>query len=186
MNYELWYSLVVRDKRGRIVSRERHKSDSFLKAWNQLIHAQVSQSSLTIKDTDGVDRSVGQHANNFLMNAAAAVTTYGIRIGTGTTPVVLADYAVETPIAEGTGAGQMNHQASTVATAVVSPPNCSFLAQRVIINNSGSTITVRGGGIYARMSVSYYGCLTRDVFATPQDVPHEGSITIDWTIQVTA
>ncbi|GAI77413.1 unnamed protein product, partial [marine sediment metagenome] len=109
---------------------------------------------------------------------------YGIRVGTGNTPVAIDDYAVETPIAEGTGAGEMNHQVCTIATSVVAAPSCSFLVSRAMVNNSPAEVTVREAAIYMRMG-AYYGCGARDVFGAPQAVPIAGTITVNWTLQVT-
>lgn len=184
MKYELWYSVVVRDRQGKVVSRERRRSRSFLKQWNQLVYVQMSQTSLNITDTGETPRSIGPHTNNFWISIGAGVTIQGIRVGTGNTPVAIDDYALETPIAEGTGAGQMEYGACTVADYVVAAPSCSFEVSRTITNNSGDSITVREAAIYMRMNTNF-GCTTRDVFETPQAVPNGGSITIDWTIQVT-
>ncbi len=184
MKRELWYSVVVRDRHGKIVSRERRKSKSFLKQWNQLVYVQMNQTSLNITDTAGVSRSVSISSNAFQMNAALGVTAYGTRVGTGTTAVAIDDYALETPIEEGTGAGQMEHLVCTVADFVVAAPNCSFLVSRAIVNNSGALITVRESGIYARGG-SYNLCAVRDVFGTPQDVPNGGSIVVNYTLRVT-
>ena len=184
MKRELWYSVVVRDRHGKIVSRERRKSKSFLKQWNQLIYVQMTQTPLNITDTAGVSRSVDKISAAFGMNGAAVQTSYGTRVGTGTTAVAIDDYALETPIAEGVGAGQMEHLVCTVATYVVAAPNCSFLVSRAIVNNSGASITVRESGIYARGG-SYFLCAVRDVFGTPQDVPNGGSIVVNYTLRVT-
>jgi len=186
MKYELWYSVVVRDRHGKVVSRERRRSRSFLKQWNQLVYVHMSASlTESIKDTGGANRTSQAAAMNFAMNAGAGVTTYGIRVGTGNTAVAIDDYALDTPIAEGTGAGQMEHGGCLVATSVVAAPSCSFLVSRWVVNNSPGIITVREAGIYVKLYVTYFICLTRDVFVTPQAVPIGGAITIDWTIQVT-
>ncbi len=186
MKHELWYSVVVRDRHGKVVSRERRRSKSFLKQWNQLVYVQMATASLDgVVDTGGVGRSVTYHTNNFAMAAAAGLTTYGIRVGTGNTAVDISDHALETPIEEG---GGVEHLACTVADYVVAAPSCSFLVSRTITNNSGAEITVREAGIYVKMmygSTPYYACVTRDVLITPQVVPNGGSILIEWTIGVT-
>ena len=184
MKCELWYSVVVRDRHGKIVSRERRKSKSFLKQWNQLVYVQVAQAALDITDTGGVARSVGTSSQNLLMAAAAGITDYGIRIGTGETPVAIDDYALETPIAEGVGAGEMNHLVCTVSVSAVAAPSCSFITSRSAVNNSGVENTVKEAGIYMRTG-SYYVCATRDVFGVPQVVPDGGSLAINWTLRVT-
>ena len=183
----LWYSVVVRDRHGKVVSRERRKSHSFLKAWNQLVYVHMAQTTETIIDTGGTPRNIQTFSQNFQMKVGATVTTYGIRVGTGNTPVAIDDFALETPIDEGIGGGQMEHLGCTVAEAVVAAPSCSFLVSRSIVNNSGGVITVREAGGYAFMwrGAAAYGCLIRDVLIVPQAVPDGGAITIDWTIGVT-
>jgi len=183
----LWYAIVTRDRYGKVVSRERRKSHSFLKQWNQLVYVQMAQSALNITDTGGTPRSISPHANNFRMDAGAGVTASGIRVGTGATAVAIDDYALGTPIAEGIGVDEMEHLVCTIAASVVAAPSCSYVVSRSIVNNSAAEITVREAAIYMIMgSTPYYGCATRDVFVTPQAVPIGGAITIDWTIQVTA
>ncbi|MBA7664354.1 hypothetical protein ES703_72412 [subsurface metagenome] len=185
MKAELWYSVVVRDRHGKIISRERRKSKSFLKQWNQLVYVQMSQATISITDTGGNSRSIGPDLSSFNMDAAIGVITHGIRVGTENTAVAIDDDALETPLTEGAGAGQMNHWACTVGDPTVSAPNCSFLVSRVIVNSSGSEITVKEAGIYMKMKGGYYSCAVRDVFGTPQAVPNGGAITVNWTLQVT-
>jgi len=181
----LWYAIVTRDRQGKVVSRERRKSHSFLKQWNQLVYVQMKQAALSIKDTTEVPRNVNDKTENFAMNATAGATAFGIRVGTGNTPVDIEDFALETPIAQGVGAGQMEHLVCTVPTSVVAPPSCYFVVSRSIVNNSGGVITVREAAIYMRIDTSWYACGIRDVLVAPQAVPNGGAITIDWTIGVT-
>ncbi len=185
MKCELWYSVVVRDRHGKIVSRERRKSKSFLKQWNQLVYSQMTQTRFNFTCTDGVVRECGYTQESFRMAAAAGVTDYGIRVGTGNTAVAVDDHKLDIPIAEGTAADQMEHLICTVTTSVVAAPSCSFIVSRSAVNNSGAEITVREAGIYMNIFSIYYGCATRDVFITPQVVPNGGSIVINWTLRVT-
>ncbi len=185
MKHELWYSVVVRDRHGKVISRERRRSRSFLKQWNQLVYVHLCGVSQNITRTDGTPAGISSQVDDFAMNAAAGITTYGIRVGTGNTPVAIDDYALDTAIAEGTGAGQMEHLICTVATSVVAAPSCSFVVSRSIVNNSAAEITVREAGIYMRMMAAHHGCATRDIFGTPQAVPIGGAITVDWTLKVT-
>jgi len=195
---ELWYSVVVRDPYGKIISRERRRSHSFLKQWNQLVACQMvpwnSFGFPSIKATDGSDwcAGIGTHGYNFRMNGYANYDDFGIVIGTGNTPVDVSDHALESQIRQGTGPGQMDHLVCTVAASIVSDPNCDFLVSRSFANNSGASITVRESGIYAWMErcvspFTWYarGCMVRDVFGTPQAVPDGGGITVNYTLRVT-
>lgn len=185
MKYELWYSIVVRDRRGKIISREQRRSHSLLKQWNQLAYLYMSATALNITDTGGTPRSIGADGMGFWINSSIGDDDAGIIIGTGNTAVALDDYAVETKIVEGAGAGQMNYLACLAANPVVAAPICSFEVSRSVVNNSGSQITVREAGLYFWLDgTPRYGCAARDVFNTPQDVPHGGSIIVNWTIRV--
>jgi len=185
MKCELWYSVVVRDPNGKVISRERRKSRSFVKQWNQLIYMHMAGVSLDMVDTEGTTLSRSRHTLDFGMNAAAGLVTKGIVVGTGDTAVTINDYQLAAIIAEGAGVGQINYASCTVATSVVSAPTCGFLVARSAVNNHADTITVKESGIYMGQA-TYSMMAVRDVFVTPQDVPNGGSITINYTLRVSA
>jgi len=192
---ELWYSVVVNDCHGKVVSYERRRAHSFLKQWNQFVWYFHCLGTIYPKIINGSPTKLDSHDNNFRMNAGEGDASLGIVIGTDNTPVAIDDYAMGAQIAEGYGAGQMHHLANTFGTPVVSSPNCGYSISRIIINNSGGLITVRESGIYHQHSYRYgpvayqfyfySSCGVRDVFAVPQDVPDGGSITVNYTLQVT-
>ena len=193
---EIWYSVVVRDRYGKVLSRERRKGHSFLKQWNEFISYFHFPSSLYPVRTSGSPIKLDSHNNNFRMNGGEGDASLGIVIGTDNTPVAIDDYAMGAQIAEGYGAGQMHHLITNFTAPAVSAPNCEYGLSRSIVNNSGGLITVRESGIYHQHSYRYgpvgyqfyfySSCGVRDVFATPQDVPDGGSITINYTLRVTA
>jgi len=183
----LWLSIVVRDRHGKTLSRINQRSKSFLRAYNELVAVMMDSGvAVNITDTGGVVRAITNDGHGFWIDSNAGIVTFGIRVGTGNTAVAIDDFALDTPIVEGAGAGQMNHLATTTAVAVVAAPICSFVISRQINNNSGGGITVREAGLYSHLDNvgPFYGCLARDVL-TPQLVPNGGTITINWTIRVT-
>jgi hypothetical protein len=192
---ELWYTVVVKDHYGKVISREQRRAHSFLKQWNQFIWFFHCLGSTSPRITNGSATRLDSHDNNFRMNGGEGDASLGIVVGTDNTPVTIEDYAMGVQIAEGFGAGQMHHLANTFDAPVVSPPSCGFSVSRIIVNNSGGLITVRESGIYHQHSYRYgpladnfyfySSCGVRDVFAAPQDVSDGGSITINYTLQVT-
>ena len=196
MKKTLWYEVIVRDYHGKVISCERGGAHSFLKQWNEFIWYFHCLGTIYPKITTGSATKLDSHDNNFRMNAGEGDASLGIVIGTDNTPVAIDDYAMGAQIAEGYGAGQMHHLANSIATSVVSPLNCGYLISRIIVNNSGGLITVRESGLYHQHSYRYgpvayqfyfySSCGVRDVFTTPQDVPDGGSITVNYTLQVTA
>jgi len=122
---------------------------------------------------------------NLRVDAAIGNTLMGIRVGKGSTAVAIDDYALETPLEEGTGLDEFNHQVVAFTTPAVVGSTCSFTVSRVMINNSGATITgIREIGAYM-VIFSWYALGFRDVLPSPVYVPHGGSITVTYTIKVT-
>ncbi len=182
----LFYEVAVTDKEGREIFREEGPSHSFTELWNKIINAHARQSTNTIKDTGGVNRSVGQYSGNLTANAGIGNVNFGIRVGKGSTPVDISDYALGTPIGEGTGVDQLSHQEVQNSQPVVSAPDCSFTIWRVMFNNTGSTVSgIREIGCYVIMG-SWYGLAFRDVLAGAVSIPFGGAMTVTYTIKVTA
>ncbi len=186
LNQSLTYLIEITDKEGRLLQRIEAPSRSYVEQWNRVINVQAKSTASTIKDTGGVSRSISPGGTNLLINSGAGVTAYGIRVGKGLTLVTITDYALETPLAEGTGIDQLTHLASTYTAPTVAGSDCSFTIRRTMINNTGATITgISEIGAYMRMG-SYYGLAFRDVLASPASVPDGGGITVTYTIKVTA
>jgi len=189
MKRGLWYKVIVRDRDGKVLSHENRRSRSMLGNWYRILYAHMAVTSTSLVRTDGIDRGVINFGDNWKFVAAADEDDIGIVIGTGSTAVSIDDYKLDSQIMQGTGSGQMRHLASTPGWPSVAGSNCDFLTSRTFLNNSGGLITVRESGIYCRVKgTTYYGyaCIVRDVLATPQDVPDGGSITIDYTLRITA
>ncbi len=184
----LSYTVEVRDKEGRVLYRICAPSRSFVEQWNQLINLQATQATKTVKDTGGVDRACEPDSNTLKANAPITFTNYGIRVGKGSTAVAIDDYALESPLAEGVGVDQLNHQQMIFSLPAVAAPSCSFTARRTMLNNSGATITgVREIGCYlmAKNGAVWYFLGFRDVLGSGCDVPDGGAITVEYTIGVT-
>ena len=182
----LSYEVVVTDRDGREIFREAGPSHSYTELWNKVINTHARAGSNTIKDTGGVDRAVGQSSSNLRANAGVGNVNYGIRVGKGSTPVDISDYALETPVGEGTGVDQLSHQEVQNTQPVVSAPDCSFKIWRVMFNNTGSTVSgIREIGCYVIMG-GYYGLAFRDVLGGPASIPFGGAMTVTYTLKVTA
>ena len=183
---QLFYKVVVTDKERQEVFREEGPSHSYTELWNKVINAHASMGSNTIKDTGGADRTVGRSPSNLRANAGVGDVNFGIRVGKGSTPVDISDYALEAPVAEGTGAEQLSHHEVQNSQPVVSAPDCSFTIWRVMFNNTGSAVTgIREIGCYVIMG-SWYGLAFRDVLAGPASIPFGGAVTVTYTLKVTA
>ena len=183
---------VVRDRNGKVISRERHQSRSFVRAYNHLQCAQMRgiaapSPAITTKDTGGTDRNL-RNGDKGSCNAAIGVSAYGIRVGTDNTAVDIEQYALIAACAEGTGAGEMEHQGTSFNFVGVAGNVCSFEVERSIVNNSGGAIAVEEVAIYTTgndtADATRYFMVARDLIS--QSVPDGGAITMTYTIRVVA
>ncbi|MBA7713761.1 hypothetical protein ES703_122771 [subsurface metagenome] len=184
----LTYTVEVRDKEGRVIQRVSAPSRSYVEQWNQLVNVQASQANKTIKDTGGVNRTIIPHASNFGYVSGIGDDYMGIVVGKGTTAVAIDDYALESQCVEGTGIDEFNHQATTLTLPAVVGPTSSFTARRILINNSGASISgIREIGAYmvGYDTVVKFFLAFRDVLPSAVYVPHGGSITVTYTIAAT-
>jgi len=185
----LFYEVVVRDKRGKVLERIAAPSRSYVSAWNQLLNVLNAHTGKYITDVGGASRYISYSSSVLRANAGAGDISYGIRIGKGTTPVSINDYALENPCGEGTGVDQFLHQAMAAGSPSVVGADCSFWHRRVMVNNSGSTISgIQEIGCYVMMKYSpqYIGLGYRDVLPGSVSIPDGGSITVTYTLKVTA
>ena len=195
MKVGLWIETKVTGKDGNVIHRtRRRKSHSYVQAWNWLLCAQFlgasspSPALSPVPDTGGANRALRTCGAPLRVHAGAGTTIQGIRVGTSTAAVAIGQYALQASIAEGTGSGQMEHQAMTWNWIGVVGNVCSFKTERVIVNNSGAQINVREAGIYMMGfdigTVARYFMATRDLIS--EDVPNGGSVTVTYTVRILA
>ena len=124
------YELTRYDRRQRIVKVVRPaQSESFVKAFLQLLYVEMSENSQAIIDIDNTSRTIvpgtsgsgkignlravhpGLSAGEDFGKAGAYASVYaddcGIQVGTSATAVAVADDNLVAPVVNGTGAGQM-------------------------------------------------------------------------------
>lgn len=186
MHLHAHYTLVVRDRHGRVIKRIRRRSRSYVIAFLDSLNATWSQTNRSVTDTAGTVQTI---QTNMRMDLTAPATNaaYGPVVGTGTTAVAITDSKLVTPIVHGTGAGQMEYQVTAVSAPSTSGSTRSCTVQRVFINNSGASITIQECGVYGLdLQTSKYFCLVRDLVSGGLAVPAGGSATITYTIGVTA
>lgn len=184
---KLYYTVESRDKKGKLLRRFTRRSRSFLKQWNQLVYVHWSQTSnYKIKDILGVENDTDSNSRTMDCLSGIGYDNVGLVCGTGDTAVTISDYQLETQIAEGTGAGQLEHQAPSFTAPAVVGSECSFTYRRVFINSSGATITVKEIGIYCMAydgTTPYQVMDVRDVLTSSIDVPDGGSLTVTYTVK---
>lgn len=174
----------------------RQWSRSWTKQAAQIFNATIKSTTETsVKDTGGTLQSINPTISpyqSWKATSAAAEATYGIILGTGSTAENRDDYVLATPIAEGTGTGQLTH----LATNPYTPPVAITGGYRVTVdrqvnNNSGGPIVVAEIGLYTYTSLNVggqtaYFCALRDVLASTYSIADGASAVarykIDWLV----
>lgn len=181
----LFYQLTVRDKNGKIVRKTRmRKSHSFCIAFLQLFQVLAMTTAVNIRDNLNSLESCVPHANCYLLSAAEGNVNAGIVLGIGITTPDNLDHVIETLIAHGSAATQINYAAQTDIAAQEVGANVDYQLLRSMQNLSGSTINVTEAGIYTYIVTDKYGMMTHDVF-TAVPVANGQTITVTYTFRTT-
>jgi len=194
MKIGLYYRTIITDKNGKVVKRSRwRKSRSFVIGFLGHVNSYFARAGVSILNTGNVAKAplipIGASGREtMLVNAGDNDATYGFVVGTGTIAPTNSDYKLQTQIAHGIGAGQLDYGAHSFATAAVVGANVDFIGSRSFYNGSGATITVNEIGVYCYTfctdSYHNYFCLIRDVI-TATAVLNTQTLTVQYTLRTT-
>ena len=171
------------------------QSRSFVKGFMFTLYSMLSFANTTLLDITNTSKttSVNMYGNFYASGCGSnsrnphnlsqndnttfsLCTDNGIQIGTGTNVVTPTDYALQTQIASGTSATQMEYFSSGVLNAVtVSGSNASFAVERIFRNSSSGSITVNEVGLYGTMN----GSVADDHFQFIRDIVSGGQVVAD-------
>jgi hypothetical protein len=185
--------LLVKDREGQLTERQEFASKSFvanflrlLACWfcNVSTPAAASQALQGMphhaQDTTGAWERIYAFATFWRVNAGVGVVTYGIICGTGVTAPTVDDYVMETPIAHGAGAGQLQYSAVTFGAPADDGTTSQFTVTRDFANASGGLVTVRELGIYVTAPNGYYLIIRDGVNIA---VPNGQTLTVNYRLQ---
>lgn len=194
------YEVVVKDKNGKVLSRQKGVSKSLLTAFMRWLRSKFTiadsyADSWSCNDTTNTARSfprttTGGEYTFGKFHGLVNEDTHGLRVGTSDIAVDPADYELKARILQGVGAGQMVYGAQTYEAVDVVGMASRFRISRVFTNNSGGAITVKEiGGALCQMDSGgalRYLLYLRDVLAAPSTVPDGASLTVRYRFSVTA
>jgi hypothetical protein len=158
--------------------------------------ASYGAGKIPMKDTGGTTRTSateifyphGDVPAAFI--GTAGLVTKGIIVGTGTGAEDFEGHVLGTPIAHGTGAGQLSYGAQSNAIVMYDAGTKVLTAvhSRYMDNGSGGTIAVAETAWYVQLSQSgnpYYFMLTRDLLGSAVDVLATQRLTVSYTMTMT-
>jgi hypothetical protein len=143
-------------------------------------------------DTSNTSRTLSIHLTNdsriWLFTAGIGDTNYGNVVGTGDTAVQVTDYALQTLIAHGTSAGQLQYSAVTFGAPATDATGTSFVVTRVFTNGTGGDVTVKEIGLNAYWSPDtpiYYFLIARDILSPAITLANGEALTVNYTFATT-
>lgn len=167
----------IRNAQGELIGRVPfRRCHSLLKQFIQVLSLQMSQANTSIKKTNGTTTTFGPNAINLAVNATIE-TTYGIVIGTGTTPVTMTDWKLVTQLTT-----DIAHQTVTFATENPNTSTWRLAITRGFANNGGSAVNVKEVGLYGCLAnTTYVICLDRTLY----NVTFQTGETLTLTYRIT-
>jgi len=173
------------------------ESKSFLKIYAQHIfcafgHADVA----SVLDTTNTARTLQRPADgaNVFMNATAPNDddAYGLLVGDQASPtaVDITDYALQSKIAHGTGAGQLDYEVMAVDSFATDSTSAQFEFRRNYINSSSDSGTITVTEIVLAVQSVTVGSTTnhaliRDVLSSGDAIAHNRVYTVEYTYKIT-
>jgi hypothetical protein len=141
------------------------RSHSFVLQFMQWLEAQIAgpfhgySDDVVMRDTSNTLRTMSttdwnnwgtSHCAPGAIEAASNDDSCGIVVGTGTTAPANSDYKIETKIAQGSAATQLQHGATACSAGNINGANVDMVISRMFINGSGGTITLKEIGLYLK------------------------------------
>lgn len=195
-----YYQIIVSDKNGKVIKKYREKrSRSFLLQWLQILNSYlrrvngtpryaISTVRMTSGSTVNFDASDSVSLSAPALNAGESDDTYGLVVGSDSTPVENANFKLAVQILHGAVANKLVYNAHSWIDTQVVGDNVDFRILRSFTNLSGGTITIREIGIYTKMR----GSSNLQVFCILRDIPDlveledQKTITVIYTLRTTA
>jgi len=191
-NLELKWNYEIKQGNKLIKRIRLKKCKSFTSNWAQTLFGTMSGRQVTMTDFSGTPvtftfnaSSYGGGADNSSFRVTAGATSsYGLVVGTGITAAAIADYAMDTQIIHGTGAGQLSHGTTTVSSPSATATEATFRITRIFTNSSGGDINVEEIGLVNLQVGGGYFLIIRDVTGTLA-VLNGQSLTINYDLTTT-
>jgi hypothetical protein len=211
---EAFWELEIFDREGKLIHRHRQRSHSWVRNAYNLLFCQLAgkdanygtygAGNLNGKETDGnlrygaapltivTNAMYSVDGTDYGYRAPAGDDTRGIMVGSGVAAESFEDYALQTKIANGTGAGQISYIQSEAHAITYDAANKILKNSliRYFNNNSGGNVSVNEVGMawYTYRPATTYAArflASRDKLATTVTVPNTGQLKVTYSIQLT-
>ncbi|MDO8614514.1 MAG: hypothetical protein Q7T33_02105 [Dehalococcoidia bacterium] len=194
---------TVRRADGTVRERVAKKAESYVRQFLDLLLVQMTGvpevCPAQITDTSGALRDVAASSLNFDCAAVANIDAYGVVVGIGAGAPTIGDYALQSKIAHGVGAGQLQYGGVAFGMPTSNLSASHFTVTRDFANGSGNPIVVYEIGLYVKgdmpvllsnsqnrandsasnPTVQYF-CTIRDVIGTGITILNGETLTVNY------
>jgi len=202
---KMYWEYEIRDKDGKVIKKGKFKSKSWTGRIVELLYClfhQYDHYTATL-DTSYTDRLspeeiTGHDGTKIAIPTgynvatrgvrAPAGETFGIAVGSDSTPVSIDDYYLKSIITHGTGSGQLEYGGTTLES-LTRGDTYYFRVIRTFTNNSGADVVVREVGLIlevcTKKDTKGYFMIARDVPSTEITVPDGKTLTLRYVVSYT-
>ena len=181
------------DKRGRYVEEQSIAAHSIIQQLpHMLINGMNNSAVQTVLDIGNTARTLNTTSAGFdgsLMGGANESAGRGVQCGTGTTAVTMSDYKIQTVIANGTGAGQLQWAAEVAYSVSSSGTSRLITTSRAFTNNSAGAINVTEVALNMMWrdsgGTNRQFCICRDLLSFTIGIGATKTVTYTFTVSLT-
>jgi hypothetical protein len=208
--FNAYLTVVVKDSEGRVIKVHRQRSHSstanFIALMLPISYYVATGKSVTVTNIQGSSYSFSHNCSpssasncsgisypNTAYNFASYISM--IQVGNGSPSNPSSAVALASPIANGSGTGQLLYGALSVSSNItVSGSSAYFTISQTYNNESGGTITITEVGVITTIQLTAWGANSStnlgqvlvwyDVLSSSISVPNGGTVTIYYTFTV--
>lgn len=196
---ELMKRITLKDKKGKIVFDSGiQPSQSYVLQFLQIICAIITfhgSPDPSIRDTDAQYQQLG--STNiwdsgdypFSIHGGSGEEYWGLVVGTGDMAEDNENYRLESKIAHGTGAGELEHGGTSYNSPAVNGAGTYYQwhIYRTFANNSGGSIEVKEIGAqvrYTNSPANKYALIWRDLLSPTITIPDGQTLTVNYYLRI--
>ena len=160
-NLQVHIRAEIFNPQGKLIKRIPWKrANSYVQQLIDLLYRHLSVGSLAVTDTSGAAVGTIRTLYTFRATSGADNTNYGIVIGTGTNPVLVGDYKLQTQVVT-----NIAHSSVSVSAPVTDGTTRKVEIVRTFTNNTGSALNITEVGLYLTgHSETAYHCIDRSLY----------------------
>lgn len=166
------------DQHAKLIRKYRPRAaHSFLAQFIELLTVQMSQAIVNVTKTDNTQLPANVSTQNLRVSAPASTLTWGMLIGSGTDPLDINDYKLQTQITS-----DLTVSAHTFSLSYPTPTSRRLAISRNFTNALISPMPIEEVALYTLLDPAHFICLDRTLYSVA--IPPSSSLELTYRIDV--